>query len=395
MIINTKEIKSLIYPILLGLILVACLNNEYQDVLKKGIENGYPGIIVGIQHADKVWTGAEGLANIEKQIPINASDQFHIASVTKLFTSVAILKLIDKNKLSLQSSVDTLLADSLIQGIPYINEIKVHHLLDHSSGIYSFNNDLRYVNTYLGNKVDEDISWTPEQLVTLAYTGDAEPQGTPGSGHYYADTNTILLGMIIEQISGVSFRRHIKNSILEPLELKNTGFYSLETDANSIEVSPTVQGYLKDSEVINSFVDLSPSFERATDSLLNTTKAVEQIDASAGMVSTAADLLKFGEAVYLDDYLSKESKNWLMSTGKGIESEELGMVRQGVISVRLKPYGVLYTSLGDGPGGINSMLAFHPESDVLVVVFTNIFGNFNEHDFFIDELVPLIISKIK
>lgn len=278
---SSNKIKSLIYPILFGLVFVTCSNYEYQDVLEKGIENGYPGIIVGIQHDNKVWTGAEGLANIEEQIPMNANDRFHIASVTKLFTSVAVLKLIDENKISLQSSVDTLLGGSLIRKIPHINEINIHHLLDHSSGIYSFNNDLRYVNTYLGNKADEDISWSPEQLVALAYTGDAEPQGTPGSGHYYADTNTVLLGLIIEQISGVSFCRYIKNSILDPLELNNTGFYSSQSDTNSIEVSPTVQGYLKDSEIINSFVALSPAFERASDSLLNTTEAVEQIDASS------------------------------------------------------------------------------------------------------------------
>ena len=395
MFINTKEIKSLIYPILLGLILVACSNNGYQDLLEKGMEKGYPGIIIGIQQDNKVWTGAEGLANIEEHTPMSANDQFHIASITKLFTSVAVLKLIDENKLSLQSSVDTLLADSVIQEIPHINEIKVHHLLDHSSGIYSFNNDLRYVNTYLGNKADEDVSWTPEQLVSLAYTGDAEPQGTPGSGHYYSDTNTILLGMIIEQISGISFRRHIKNSILDPLELNNTGFYSPETDTSSIEVSPTVQGYLIDSEVINNFVDLSPSFERVSDSLLNTTEAVEQIDASAGMVSTVTDLLKFGEAVYLDNFLSEESRNWLMSIGEGIENDDPGTVRQGVVSVHHKSYGVLYTSLGDGPGGINSMLAFHPESNTVVAAFTNVFGNFNEHDFFIDELIPSTISNTK
>ncbi|MEX1261899.1 MAG: serine hydrolase domain-containing protein [Balneolaceae bacterium] len=396
MFIHLKEIKSsILYPILVGLIFVACSNNEYQEILEQGIENGYPGIIVGIQHDNKTWTGGEGLANIEEQIPMNAHDRFHIASVTKLFTSVAVLKLIDENKLSLQSSVDTLLANSLIGEIPNIHDIKVHHLLDHSSGIYSFNNDPRYFNTYFGSNTLEDTSWTPEQLVALAYTNEAEPQGKPGSEHYYSDTNTILLSLIIEQISGNSFRRHIKNSILDPLELNNTGYYSPTTNTSSIEVSPTVQGYLKESEIIKSLVDLSQNFERVSDSLYNTTEAVEQIDASAGMVSTVADLLKFGEAVYLDDFLSEESKNWLISIGNGIENDEPETVRQGIVTVHNKPYGVLYTSLGDGPGGINSMLAFHPKSDIIVFAFTNVFGNFNEHDFFLDELMPSVISNTK
>ncbi|MEQ8523173.1 hypothetical protein [Gracilimonas sp.] len=111
------------------------------------------------------------------------------------------------------------------------------------------------------------------------------------------------------------------------------------------------------------------------------------------MVSTAADLLKLGEAVYFDDFLTEESKNWLLSIGDNIQNEDPGTVRQGIVTVHHKPYGVLYTSLGDGPGGINSMLAFHPESEILVVAFTNVFGNFDEHDFFMDELVQSVVNR--
>lgn len=96
------------------------------------------------------------------------------------------------------------------------------------------------MNTYIGSKAADGISWTPEQLIELAHTGDAEPQGKPGSGHYYSDTNTILLGLIIEKISGVSFRQYLKSTIIDPLELRNTGFYGTQTDTGSIEVSPTV-----------------------------------------------------------------------------------------------------------------------------------------------------------
>ncbi|MEQ8523175.1 serine hydrolase domain-containing protein [Gracilimonas sp.] len=118
--IHTKNRKRLLFLVVAGLTFVACSNREYQEVLESGIEQGYPGIIVGIQQGDnKPWIGSEGLASIEDQTPMRADDRFHIASVTKLFTSVAVLKLIDEGRLSLQSSVDTLLPNSLIGDIPF------------------------------------------------------------------------------------------------------------------------------------------------------------------------------------------------------------------------------------------------------------------------------------
>ena len=77
---------------------------------------------------------------------------------------------------------------------------------------------------------------------------------------------------------------------------------------------------------------------------------------------------------------------------ENIEKEELHTKRQGIVTVRNKPYGVLYTSLGDGIGGINSMLAYHPKSETVIVAYTNIFGDFDEHDFFIDQIIPQILK---
>ncbi len=70
-------------------------------------------------------------------------------------------------------------------------------------------------------------------------------------------------------------------------------------------------------------------------------------------------------------------------------------MRQGIVSVRNKSYGVLFTSLGDGSGGMNTLLAYHPKSESIVIAFTNIFGNWDEHDFFMDDIIPLIIKQKK
>lgn len=365
----------------------------YDSLLQNGIDRGYPGIILAIQKGDeKPWIGSAGLSNIETQKPMFKNNRFHLASVTKIFTSVAVLKLIDEGKLNIDDKVINFLDTSLVNPIPFINEITIGQLLDHSSGIYSFNNDMEYIETLIGDKAFDKVTWSSKEFLALAYGDRVEPQGKPGSGHYYADTNLILLSLIIENISGTSFRAFINKSILKPLKLKDTGFFSDRVNNSMFELTSTVQGYLKRSEDLDEFITMHPSFIEVSSGLMNTTIAGERIDGGAGMVSTAKDLLLFGEALYKGNLLSSESLNWLLSIGNGIENEALNSKRQGVVSVRNKPYGVLFTSLGDGPGGMNTMLAYHPNSKSIVIAFTNIFGNFDEHDFFMDGLMPLILE---
>lgn len=366
---------------------------KYDSLLQSSLEHGFPGIVIGVHTPGQDdWIGVAGYADLEQKKPMQGTDRFHLASVTKIFTSVAVLKLIDEGKLTFKSKAIDHLDASLVSPIPFMDEIEVGQLLDHSSGIYSFNNDMEYLETLIGKRAFEQISWSTADLLSLAYGDRVEPQAAPGTGHYYGDTNLILLGLIIENITGKPFRKYIKENLLQPLDLRNTGFYSELVDPAEVALTATVQGYLQRSEDLDAFIEIHPDFKEAAPGLINTTPAGEKIDAGAGMVSTAADLLTFGKALYTGNIISSESLAWLLSIGEGIENEEIGSTRQGIVSVRHKPYGVLYTSLGDGAGGMNTMLAFHPQSETIIVVFTNIFGKFNEHDFFMDEITAKIIN---
>ncbi len=372
---------------------------EYEDILQLGIDRGFPGFIIAVQKEEEhIWVGASGISSLENNKPMVVNDQFHIASVTKLFTSIAILQLVDEGELDFDTPATNFLEASLVKGIPNIEEITIGQLLDHSSGIYSFNNDLEYLNTIFGPRAQDGIRWTNEELLQLANGERVNPQGEPGSGHYYSDANQILLAEIIENITGKTFRRIVFERIIEPLQLENTGFYADITNKENIEKSITVQGYVKRSKILDDFISIHTSFsEIQMDSfkLLNTTSAVERIDASAGMVSTAKDLAIVGRALYKENFLSNKSLDWLYSIGENIDKEEINAKGQGIVTVRNKPYGILYTSLGDGLGGINSMLAYHPESKTVIVAYTNIFGDFDEHDFFIDEIIPHILKVEK
>ena len=112
-------------------------DNKYTSILEEGIAKGYPGLIVGIQkNNESRWIGSVGYSNLESRIKMSSNETFHLASVTKLFTAIATLQLVDRKKLSLSSKVIDLLDDPAVKLIPNINEISVSQLLDHSSGIY-------------------------------------------------------------------------------------------------------------------------------------------------------------------------------------------------------------------------------------------------------------------
>jgi len=126
------------------------------DLLKKGLKHGFPGIILAVHDGTTdVKVKAAGLADIESKRAMKPTDRFHIASVTKLFTAVATLQLVDKNKLTLESKVTDLLDSSVTKGIPYVDKMTVGQLLRHTTGIDNFNNDPDYIAVWLGSKYQD------------------------------------------------------------------------------------------------------------------------------------------------------------------------------------------------------------------------------------------------
>ena len=204
-----------------------CANLEDSSVkslLQKCIDRGYPGIAVLIQSADgRIRSAAAGYSDLENRTPMRVEDAFHIASINKTFTAVAVLRLVDDHKLSLSTTLKECLGEAVGQ-IPNAEKITVAELLDHSSGIYATNNDRDYLTTVIGPKADPARVWTPAELISLASKDRSKPSGEPGQGHYYADTNYILLGMIVERVSGRPFKEHLTRTLLVPLGMNSTYF---------------------------------------------------------------------------------------------------------------------------------------------------------------------------
>jgi D-alanyl-D-alanine carboxypeptidase len=374
-------------------------DDQLTTLLGKGVEHGYPGIAMLVQQADgKLYSGAAGYSDLEHHAPMRVDDAFHMASINKTVTAVSVLRLVDEGKLSLNSSLQGQLGEA-VSRIPYSDRITVSQLLDHSSGIYATNNDMAYLTTLIGPKADPVRVWKPDELVALADKDHSKPSGSPGEGHYYSDTNYILLGMIVERASQLSYKEYVRRTMLQPLGMQSTYFYSDYLGKNAHPPVPTVQGYLRSTKNLRTVIEPNAMFKPVPGDygkdvqLLNTTLAAERTDAASGLVTTLPDLLKFASALFRGKLLSSQSQKFLMSAAEGIDAEPLEKKRIWALQAIHKPYGVLVYKEGDGPGGVNTLMAYRPATDEIFLGFTNSFGYFDEVDFMMDEVIGKFVRK--
>lgn len=174
-----------------------------------------PGLTAIVIDDQKVlWSGAVGMSNVEKNIKAEASTLFSICSISKLFTSVAIMKLYDEGKLRLDDKVaDLLPAYNLQQKFPESGPITVRSLLTHSSGLPREAAYPYWTGPDFPFPSKEQIDSTLSKQETLY----------PASTYFqYSNLGLTLLGEIVEAISGISFDEYVQKNILIPLRLSNT-----------------------------------------------------------------------------------------------------------------------------------------------------------------------------
>jgi len=217
--------------IFIGAILLLHLSAAYSQEKKKDYSDAFgiievwldaqkdyenlPGIsAMVVQDQDILWSGAFGLANIEQNVKSEPSTLYSICSISKLFTSVAIMKLYDEGKLRLDDKVSDLLPwYDLDQKFDDSWPITVRTLLTHSSGLPREANFPYWTGPDFPFPSSESIKAELENQETLY------PSSTY---HQYSNLGLTLLGDIVEEVSGVSFETYVKQNILDPLGLANT-----------------------------------------------------------------------------------------------------------------------------------------------------------------------------
>jgi D-alanyl-D-alanine carboxypeptidase len=238
---------------------------ELQRRLEQVVAAGAPGIVALVRDGDRgwrddaaggahdgaLWRGASGVADLRTQRPMRPDVRFRVGSVTKSFVATVALQLVAQGRLSLSDTVERWLPGLL----PYGGSVTVRELLNHTSGVPD--DALAPVTgLYRG---DRFRVWQPRELVELI--ADQPPEFPAGSQWSYSNTNYVLVGMIIERVTGHELGGELQRRIFAPLHLRDTSFpvnvpflpwpyahgYSLDFDA---QMNP-IEGQLLDFTVFN------------------------------------------------------------------------------------------------------------------------------------------------
>ena len=201
------------------------LHKEFQKAIDGEIHENMPGILIHIESPDRniSWSGASGYSEKESLSKMNPGQSFRIASVTKTFVASTILRLSEDNKLSLSDPVAMYISadhsDILTKGGYDVNKITIRHLLTHSSGLFDHAQTDQFMKTIFS---EPQHVWTrTEQLQKATEWG--LPIGQPGERFRYADTGYILLGEIIENITGKTMNDAVREELgMKKFGLKNT-----------------------------------------------------------------------------------------------------------------------------------------------------------------------------
>jgi CubicO group peptidase (beta-lactamase class C family) len=222
-----------------------------------------------------------GIANRQYQHEIDSKTRFKIASITKTFTAVLILQLYEKGKLDLNATIGTYLGDYKGQGR---DRVTIHHLLTYSSGIPNCEGDTGIAVYQAPISVDDFI---------IKYcSGNLEFE--PGKQFSYNNGDYVLLGRIIEKITGKSFSQNLEDAILRPLQMENTNMlYSKDIItglADTYNIDDSTQVFYKDDPMY-----------------------IENYFSAGAMYSTVEDLLKFDEGIFSHKLLGKKTVELMLT----------------------------------------------------------------------------------
>jgi D-alanyl-D-alanine carboxypeptidase len=214
-----------------------------------------PGALVGIwQDGRAPYVRTFGVRNVATRQPMASDLYMRIGSTSKTFTVTAILLLADRGKLGLDDPIDR-----YVTGVPSGNQITLRQLAAMRSGLYNYSDD---TNQEMSQQPFRQ--WAPRELLEIA---SRRPLlFPPGSAFDYSNTNTVLLGMVVEKVSGQSLASFIEQNILQPVGMTRTVF-----PAGAEMPSPHARGYFKmpDGKVVDA-TDWNPSWGWASGNMIST-----------------------------------------------------------------------------------------------------------------------------
>lgn len=306
---------------------------KLQQIARSLVAAGAPGAIVYVRTPNGVRTATAGFGRLQPRVPMRVAVHYRIASVTKTFVATAVLQLAGVAKVSLDDPVERWLPGLVPNGAA----ITLRMLLNHTSGLYDLANDSALLTEFAEHPMRQ---WTPREVLRFALSHP--PVFPPGSSYAYSNTGYVLLGLVIEAVTGKPLDEVLTERLVQPLRLRATSF-----PRGSDLPEPAARGYeLRDGR----FVELTynPSIAWGT----------------GHIVSSVADLATFFTALMK----SRLFPAALLKEMKAGPAPKTGWIAGlGLLTTRT-PCGVAYGHGGDIPGWHDEVLASADGRRVAVVM---------------------------
>src|ERR1043166_4316102 len=300
--------------------------NEYMNALAK--LNRFRGTILIARDGRVLTSSSYGFANLEDETPNTRQTKFHLASITKTFTAMAIMMLAERGKLNPQDPICKYLTDCQVAW----QAVSIHHLLTMSSGIPNFT---------------DFPDWLVTRALPSTYTStiarfkDKPLDFPPGTKYNYSNSGYVLLACIIEKISGKTYEAFLRENIFGPLKMDNTGY-----DDNKIILTHRAIGYAREGIRLVRAPYLNSSV----------------IKGAGGLYSTVDDLLLWDQALYQDKLVSKKSLDTMFTVHAG----DFGYGWH--IDEQFKRRRIFYDGVIIG---FKSSISRYPNDKVSIILLTN------------------------
>ena len=339
-------IKSLLYVVI---VLLACqqaaLAQDHAAKIQQVLElankyRQFNGSALVAENGKIIYKGGFGLANMEWNIPNTPDTKFRLGSITKQFTAMLTLELVEQGKLKLDGKISDYLPDYRKD----IGEkVTIHHLLTHTSGIPSYTGQPDFF---------AKVSRNPYKVgdfVKQYASGNLEFE--PGTKFSYNNSGYFLLGAIIERITGKTYAEALKEMIFDKIGMKNTGY-----DLHDPLIPKRASGYVKTATGYTNaaYLDMSIPY------------------AAGSMYSTVEDLYLWDQALYTDKLLTQASKDLMYKPF--LDDYAYGwVITKSSFKVKDQPIPII--THGGGINGFTTTIVRFPNEKHLIVILDNTGSN--------------------